>query len=96
MKMNASEPLMKRRKQNGRCQNLLLVLSRDKQQRWVDYGCCGIRRRDGMSIVQAVIWNVRTFVSDAKGNGTNGEPIRLKVPMRMQGADALVVPVKLL
>lgn len=47
-----------------------------------------------MSIVQAVLRNVRTFVSDAKGNGTNGEPIRLKVPMRIQGADALVVPAK--
>jgi hypothetical protein len=35
MKMNASEPLKKRRKQNGRCQNLLLVLSRDKPQREV-------------------------------------------------------------
>jgi hypothetical protein len=32
MKMNASEPLMKRRKQYRRCQNLFLVLNRDKQQ----------------------------------------------------------------
>jgi hypothetical protein len=47
-----------------------------------------------MSIVQAVMRNVRTFVSDDKGNSTNGEPIRLKVPKRIQGADALVVPEK--
>ena len=49
-----------------------------------------------MSIVQADVWNVRTFVSDDKGNGTSGEPMRLNVPMQVQGADVLIVPMKLL
>jgi hypothetical protein len=33
---------------------------------------------------------------DDKGNGTNGDTMRLNVPMQVQGADALVVPMKLL
>jgi hypothetical protein len=58
------------------------------------YCCCGIRRRGGMSIVQAVVWNVRTFVLNVKGNGTSGDPIRPNVPKWDQGADVLVVPLK--
>ena len=34
---------------------------------------------------------MRTFVSDEKGKGTNGATMRLKVPMRIQGADWIVV-----
>ena len=48
------------------------------------------------SFTQAFIWNVRTFVPDDKGNSTSGEPMRLKVPMRVQGADVLVVPMSIL
>jgi hypothetical protein len=36
-------------------------------KRACDYRFSGIRRRDGMSIIQAFTWNVRTFVADAKG-----------------------------
>ena len=34
---------------------------------------------------------MRTFVSDEKGKGSNGDTMRLKVPMRVQGADWIVV-----
>jgi hypothetical protein len=48
------------------------------------------RHISGRSFTQAFIWNVSTFVSDEKGKSTNGGTKRLKVPMRIQGADWIV------
>jgi hypothetical protein len=61
-----------------------------------DYCFRGIRRIGGASLIRAFTSNVRTFVFDAKGKGTNGEPMRLKVPMRIQRADVPVVLMRLL
>jgi|HubBroStandDraft_1064217.scaffolds.fasta_scaffold261516_2 hypothetical protein len=94
--MNASEPLMRRRKQNQAMSKLNSGVSSGQVREECD--CCshGIRRRSGMSIIQAFTWNVRTFVSDVKGKGTSGDPVRLKVPKRIQGADVLIVPLSIL
>jgi len=38
-----------------------------------------------IGITQAFIGNVRTFVSDVKGKGTNGDPMRLKYQCGFKG-----------
>ena len=37
---------------------------------------------------------MRTFVTDVKGKAASGYPTSVNVPMRFQGADAFVVPLK--
>ena len=37
---------------------------------------------------------LENLVGDAKGKGTSGSPVRLKVPMRRQGADCSIVAMK--
>ena len=94
MKMNASEPLTRRRKQNQPMSKLNSGVDSGQTKEACDYCFRDIRRRDGMSIIQAFTRNVRTFVTDAKGKATSGYPTSANVPMRFQGADVPVVPLK--
>jgi len=53
-----------------------------------------IRHIDGVILTQALMRNVRTCRSDAKGKPQAGVPARGKVPMRFTGAELLVVLMK--
>jgi len=50
--------------------------------------CPVYRRRDSDSGFRTELENL---IGDAKGKGTSGDPVRLKVPMRRPGADCPVV-----
>ena len=50
-----------------------------------DYCFRGIRRRGGAILIRAFTWNVRTFVSGAKGKGASSEPMRLKYRYGFKG-----------
>ena len=50
--------------------------------------CPVYRRRDSHS---GSCMELENLLGDAKGKGTNGEPVRPKVPMRRSGADCSVV-----
>ena len=54
----------------------------------------GGRQTGGASLVQAFVWNVGTWRSDAKGVVQEVGASRTRVPMQSAGADQLVVVVK--
>ncbi|MBV4435695.1 hypothetical protein [Clostridium tyrobutyricum] len=56
----------------------------------------GSRNKDGMNIIQAFIWNWRTYDFDVKGKITSKDFVRMKVLMQNIGAEQLVVVKKLL
>jgi threonyl-tRNA synthetase len=49
-----------------------------------------------MNIIQAFIWNWRTYDFDVKGKITSKDLARVKVPMQNIGAEQLVVVKKFL
>jgi flagellar basal body rod protein FlgC len=55
-----------------------------------------VRREDGASPYQALVGNVRTCRSDAKGDVQTAETVRIRVPMRSTGAERFVVGRKVL
>ena len=90
-KANVSEPLRTCRKRNDVIETGLPSLVRDEA--WgmpVDYLSDG-RHGGGASPAQALVWNVGTYRPDAKGRNPSGGPTRMRVPMRGEGADGLVV-----
>ena len=56
----------------------------------------GVRHKDGVTLTQALVWNVGTCRSDGKGETRVEEPTRVRVPMRSTGTDQLVVALKFL
>jgi len=69
---SASEPPMKCRKRIRRCQNRGVTLP-PGGVRELPEGCSsGIRHVGGAKLGQALVWNVRTCRSDAKGAVTSG------------------------
>jgi len=60
-------------------------------------GCpSGIRHGGGAKLNQALVWNVRTCRSDAKGEIQAAKTARTRVPMRSTGTEQLVVGTKAL
>lgn len=49
-----------------RCQNRGSLSPRDKQEGYPVYCSCGIRRIDGVILIQAFAWNARTCRNDVK------------------------------
>lgn len=94
-KANASEPLMKCRKRRNAVETELQSLARDEA--WGTPVSCpgGGRHKGGASPVQALVRNVGTYRSDAKGEPASGRPTRGRVPMRSGGTDRRVVVMKL-
>jgi len=93
-KANESEPPMMCRKHRDAVETELQSLARDEA--WgipVSYSGGG-RHEGGASPVQALVWNVGTCRSDAKGELTSGRPTRRRVPMRSGGTDRRVVVTK--
>ena len=92
---SASEPSMKCRKRIRRCQNRGLTLPPGSARGNPEDCPSGIRHVDGAKLNQALVWNVRTCRSDAKGEIASGsKPRGTRVPMRSTGTEQLVVGMK--
>jgi hypothetical protein len=55
------------------------------------YCLSGVRHKDGVTLIQALVWNVGTCRSDDKGETQVEDPTRVRVPMRGTGADRPVL-----
>ena len=51
----------------------------------------GVRHKDGVTLIQTLVWNVGTCRSDAKGETQVEDPTRVRVPMRDTGTEQSVV-----
>jgi hypothetical protein len=93
-KANASEPSMTCRKRMDAVETRVQSLPWDGA--WGMPVSCpgGGRHEGGAGPDQALVGNVGTCRSDAKGEPTSGRPKRGRVPMRSGGADRRVVAVK--
>ena len=60
------------------------------------YCLSGVRHKDGVTLIQALVRNVGTCRSDDKGETQVEETTRVRVPMRDTGAEQSVVGVKVL
>jgi hypothetical protein len=54
----------------------------------------GVRHKDGVTLTQALVWNVGTCRSDGKGETQVEETTRVSVPMRDTGTERSVVAEK--
>ena len=54
----------------------------------------GIRHRGGQSLLEAILWNVRTWSIDVNGEVQVGTPRRARVRKRCTGAESPVVAKK--
>lgn len=91
---NASEPLMRRRKDKNAIETRLHEQAWDEARKGPGYGPGGGRRRGGVNLTQAFAWNVGTEHSDGKGEVRGVALRRARVPMRNAGADWPVVVTK--
>src|ERR1700756_5079313 len=92
----ASEPPMKCRKRIRRCRNRGVTLPPGSVRENPEACPSGIRHVDGAKLNQALVWNVRTCRSDAKGDVQAAHTARTRVPKRSTGAEKLVVRMKAL
>ena len=54
----------------------------------------GIQHSGGLSLPEAIEWNVGTWDSDANGEVTSGRTMRARIRKRSPGAEQLVVATK--
>src|SRR5690606_31077443 len=93
-KANVSEPPMTCRKRRDTVETRVQSLPWDVA-RGTPVSCPGGGRHEGgASPNQALVRNVGTCRSDAKGEPASGRPTRGRVPMRSGGADRCVVVLK--
>ncbi len=73
-----------------------LVASRTPGSAWGRPAYClsGVRHKDGVTLIEALVWNVGTCRSDDKGETQVEETTRVSVPMRDTGAEQSVVAEK--
>ena len=88
---SASEPPMKCRKRIRRCQNRGVTLPPGSARENPEACPSGIRHAGGAKLNQALVRNVRTCRSDAKGEVPAAHTARTRVPKRSTGAEQLVV-----
>ena len=93
---SASEPLQKCRKRIRRCQNRGVTLPPGSARENPEACPSGIRHAGGAKLNQALVWNVRTCRSDAKGDVHAAHTARTRAPKRSTGAEQLVVGMKAL
>ena len=74
-------------KLSGRRQNQGLERLLGKVWAEPAYGPVGVRRTGGVTLIQALMWNVGTCRPDAKGAAQVGSPTSARVPMRDTGAE---------
>jgi hypothetical protein len=95
-KASASEPSMKCRKRIRRCRNRGVTLPPGSARETPEACPSGIRHVGGAKLNQALVRNVRTCRSDAKGDVQAANTARTRVPKRSTGAEQLVVGMKVL
>jgi hypothetical protein len=88
---SASKPPMKCRNRIRRCQNRGLTLPPGSARGEPEACPSGIRHIGGAKLNQALVRNVRTCRSDAKGDIQAAHTARIRVPMRSTGAEQFVV-----
>src|SRR6266481_422240 len=93
---SASEPSMKCRKRIRRCRNRGVTLPPGLARENPEACPSGIRHVGGAKLNQALVRNVRTCRSDAKGDVQAAHTARTRVPKRSTGAEQLVVGMKAL
>ena len=93
---SASKPSMKCRKRIRRCQNRGVTLPPGSARGMPEACPSGIRHVGGAKLNQALVRNVRTCRSDAKGEVASGQTARTRVPMRSTGTEQPVVGMKAL
>src|SRR3979409_69843 len=91
---SASEPPMKCRKRIRRCRNRGVPLPPGSARENPEACPSGIRHVGGAKLNQALVRNVRTCRSDAKGDVQAAHTARTRVPKRSTGAEQLVVGMK--
>jgi hypothetical protein len=69
-------------------------LTRDELRRSLFTDRSGIRHSGGLSLPEAIEWNVGTWDSDANGEAASGRTTRARVRKRSPGAEQPVVAVK--
>src|SRR5262252_10942761 len=93
---SASEPSMKCRKRIRRCRNRGVPLPPGSVREKPEACPSGIRHIGGAKLNQALVRNVRTCRSDAKGDVQAAHTARTRVPKRSTGAEQFVVGMKAL
>src|SRR6202011_4932065 len=91
---SASEPSMKCRKRIRRCRNRGVTLPPGSARENPEACPSGIRHVGGAKLNQALVRNVRTCRSDAKGDVQAAHTARTRVPNRGTGAEQLGVGIK--
>jgi hypothetical protein len=94
--MSESEPLMRCRNAYRRCQNLSSIAPQGLVWRLPSSCPDGNRHKEGMTLLQAFIWNLGTCRSDVKRESQAEAPWSERVSMRSTGAESLVVAKKIL
>src|SRR6266446_446600 len=93
---SASEPPMKCRKRIRRCRNRGVPLPPGSARENPKACPSGIRHVGGAKLNQALVRNVRTCRSDAKGDVQAAHTARTRVPKRSTGTEQFVVGMKAL
>src|SRR5258707_13189317 len=88
---SASEPSMKCRKRIRRCRHRGVTLPPGSARETPEACQSGIRHVGGAKLNQALVRNVRTCRSDAKGDVQAAHTARTRVPKRSTGREQLVV-----
>ena len=91
-----SKPSMTCRNSIGDVKTGGAIFSRDQRGGGPEAWPSGIRHVGGAKPDQALVWNVRTCRSDAKGDVQAAKTARTRVPMRGTGAESSVVGLKVL
>ena len=91
-----SKPSMTCRNSIGDVKTGGAIFSRDQRGGGPEACPSGIRHVGGAKPDQALVWNVRTCRSDAKGDVQATKTARARVPMRGTGAESSVVGLKVL
>jgi hypothetical protein len=91
-----SKPSMTCRNSIGDVKTGGAIFSRDQPGGGPEACPGGIRHVGGAKPDQALVWNVRTCRSDAKGDVQAAKTARIRVPMRGTGAESSVVGLKVL
>ncbi len=91
-----SKPSMTCRNSIGDVKTGGAIFSRDQRGGGPEACPSGIRHVGGAKPDQALVWNVRTCRSDAKGDVQAAKTARTRVPMRGTGAESSVVGLKVL
>ncbi len=91
---SASEPLKTCRKVHRWRQNRVGFVSPGEVWEIPVYCPDGVRHEGGVTLLQALVWNVGTCRPDVKGSHPSGSTMRIRVPMRGTGAELRVVAMK--